>query len=117
MSSELCEVRSLQFDAKGNKLSAGTSFFLRPYENNFFPGHDIEEILFGGDSYQKKKILHPARILNQVVISRLPAVHHPKFSKTPANYMFFDCSRRDRSIGSVFRPVEPKTYRLEDNFR
>ena len=52
-----------------------TSFFLRPYENNFFPGQGIEEILFGPDSSQKKKILHPARILNQAVISRLPAVH------------------------------------------
>jgi hypothetical protein len=67
---------------------AQTSFFLRPYENNFLPSQDIEEILFGGDSSQKKKILHPARILNQAVISRLPAVHHPKFSKPQQTICF-----------------------------
>ena len=106
-------VYRIRFDSN---LKTLTSFFLRPYENNFFPGQDIEEILFGGDSSQKKKILHPARILNQAVISRLPAVHHPKFSKTQANYMFFECFLRDKSIGGIFRPAEWKTSRLEDNF-
>ena len=72
--SQNCERRSQFQVVNGSARHPFRPAFFETVFNNFFPGRDIEEILFGGHSSRKKKILHRSRILNQAVISRLFAV-------------------------------------------